>query len=120
MQSDQFGNGLWRPPSKSAFRRDAEIRYNPLRCCGTAPCTFDPICKVDETEIKFCARLEPEVAQRQKIRIVVPIARYWHVQPRDRSVNSRCEAVVHIDHAACIGRLANVLVARIAVAKVDA
>jgi hypothetical protein len=91
----------------------------PLRCRSPALCTFDPIGKMDESKIKFGAGLKLEIAQWRKIRIVVAIARHRHMQPSDRTVNRSCEAVIHINHAAYIGRLPNMLVARISDLSID-
>src|SRR6185437_16900766 len=82
--------------------------------------TFDAVAAVHEAKEKFGFRLEPEIAQRREKCRIASVARHRHVNPLDRALDARADAVCDLDQIRRVLRFDEVLMSAIAIAEVIA
>ena len=120
MQTKEIGDRLRRATAEAAFGGDAEIGRHLFGGGRATPRAFDPVRQVYEAQIKFGAVMKPDFPQRREVGVIVPVAWHRHVNPGHRPPKLLGEPVMDFHHAGRIGRLADVFVAGVAVAKMHA
>jgi hypothetical protein len=102
---------------ESTFRGDAKFVEMSLRYGHALVQSIDPVFKMHKAEIDLCLWLCAKPIERSKIPVIAAIDWYWHVNPVDRTGDSRRQGIGQIDHRGGVLRIEEVLSVEVAVAK---
>ena len=100
----------------TALRADAKGQHRSLRGGDTAARPLPSIRIMHQAEIQFRLRVQVQVLQGREVRIIAVVARHRHMNRIEWPLEAGGNAVRHGDQQGRIGRLYEVLVARVAVA----
>ena len=119
MQLNKVRNCLWRAAAKAAFGSYAEIGHNLFCRRKSTSRASHAVGTMHESQIQLSAGIDLQSLQRREIGDILSFPRYRHMHPRDWVLDRGDKLVGEAHHEVGVFRLHNMLVARIAVAKVQ-
>ena len=113
-------DGRRMPSPESTFRCNAEIGDDPSRSCNTPSCTCLAVSMMYQPQVQARVCGQNQLTKRFEIGLIIPIARYRHVNPCNRSRRLFDDTAGYLCKKPCIFWFTKVLVSGISIAKVQA